>query len=232
MSTSAAIAHFEAISEWAFVAAADVGKGLFARSQLLPGQAIGEYAGPRLPLKMLQPGKGEYVLQIPDDETFIDGNWEHCSYKGKRSLAVYANHSAVPNAKLEHWPISSVDQGFELRDRMWLIATESVPAGGEIRIDYEAGGVSQYWMGAQPPETGWRSVRMKPPRPSDAPATVDHLERIKRGCKLLPVEVYALALCPQKAHVAEIVSASCVNVPVAVSLRRPSATGLGSRGWW
>ena len=46
---------------WAFVGFAGCGRGLFARSSLLQGQAICEYGGPRLPLHMLE---GQYVLQV------------------------------------------------------------------------------------------------------------------------------------------------------------------------
>jgi hypothetical protein len=95
------------MSEWAFVAPTQgCGLGLYARSALSAGQAVGEYGGPRLPLYLLQPGKGTYVLEVPDGETFIDGNWEHCPYDGPRFLAIYCNHSATPNAKFEHWPTS------------------------------------------------------------------------------------------------------------------------------
>ena len=48
---------------WAFVAPSDCGRGLFAMTNLLPGQAICQYSGPILPLPLLQ--KGEYVLQVP-----------------------------------------------------------------------------------------------------------------------------------------------------------------------
>ena len=47
---------------WAFVGFAGCGRGLFARSLILQGQAICEYGGPRLPLHMLE---GQYVLQVP-----------------------------------------------------------------------------------------------------------------------------------------------------------------------
>ena len=29
---------------------------------------------------------------------------------------------------------------------MWLVATEAIPAGGEIRVNYEAGDRSSYWQ--------------------------------------------------------------------------------------
>ena len=134
-----------AVSEWAFVTVTSekgLGLGLFARQNLVGGQAIGEYGGPRLPLELLQPGKGTFVLQVSDWETFIDGNWEHCPYEGPRSLAVFANHSAKPNARFEHWPLQlqSTSCATQLRDRMWLVATEPIQAGAEIRVDYASGG--------------------------------------------------------------------------------------------
>ena len=73
---------------------------------------------------------------MSDGETFIDGNWEHCTYDGPRFLAIFSNHSAVPNAKFEHWPMRLPSNKSELRDRMWLVATEPIEAGGEIRVDY------------------------------------------------------------------------------------------------
>jgi len=50
------------LSAWCFVAPSDFGLGLWAREALYPHQALGEYAGPRLPLSMHQ--RGEYVLGI------------------------------------------------------------------------------------------------------------------------------------------------------------------------
>ena len=133
--------NVRAVSEWAFVTVASeegLGLGLFARQHLATGQAIGEYGGPRLPLELLQHGKGTFVLQVSDWETFIDGNWEHCPYDGPRSLAIFANHSANPNAVFEHWPLQlqSTSCATQLRDRMWLVATEPIQAGAEIRVDY------------------------------------------------------------------------------------------------
>ena len=186
--------NVRAVSEWAFVTVASeegLGLGLFARQHLATGQAIGEYGGPRLPLELLQHGKGTFVLQVSDWETFIDGNWEHCPYDGPRSLAIFANHSANPNAVFEHWPLQlqSTSCATQLRDRMWLVATEPIQAGAEIRVDYESGGLSKYWEGPHPAETMWRSVRMKPPPPSECTPTLNHLERVLRGCTALPVEL-------------------------------------------
>ena len=40
------------LNAWCFVAGSDCGLGLWARSGLVAGQALGQYAGPRLPLQL------------------------------------------------------------------------------------------------------------------------------------------------------------------------------------
>ena len=65
--------------DFAFVGPADCGLGCFARVPLLPGQAIGEYGGPRLPLRFLE--HGGFALQVPGTAFFIDGNYENAPYK-------------------------------------------------------------------------------------------------------------------------------------------------------
>jgi hypothetical protein len=140
---------------------------------------------------MLQPGRGTYVLELPSEDIFIDGNWEHCPCSGPRSLGTYANHSAHPNAKFEHWPLplSEHDENSAMRNRMWLVATEPIPLGGEIRVNYEAGSFCSYWQGTIPSETPWRAVRRAPPLPPSAATPVlRHLSRILRGCTTLPLE--------------------------------------------
>lgn len=53
------------LSAWAFVAHTDCGLGLFARSSLVAGQQIAEYAGPRLPLESIS--QGNYALELPGE---------------------------------------------------------------------------------------------------------------------------------------------------------------------
>ena len=62
---------------------------------------------------------------------------------------------------------------------MLLISTEPVPAGGEIRVDYEGGG-SKYWLSGQAPpvESNWRELRLLPPPPSGAEAMPGSREHI------------------------------------------------------
>ena len=148
--------------------------------------------GPRLPLWLLEAGKGTYVLEVPNEDMFIDGNWEHCPYSGPRSLATYANHSSRPNAKFEHWPLKLAKEhgeSFEMRHRMWLVAIEPIPLGCELRVNYEAGALSSYWQGDLPAETQWRDVRVAPPLPpSHAKPVLHHLSRVLRGCTAMPLE--------------------------------------------
>lgn len=46
---------------------------------------------------------------------------------------------------------------------MWLVATEDIAKGQEIRFDYERGERGAYWHGAPPAETVWRDARAQPP---------------------------------------------------------------------
>ena len=143
----------------AFVASSDCGLGLYARIQLEPAEEICEYAGPVLPLRVLQ--KGEYVLRVPGTLFGVDGNCDNSPFETPRHAAIYANHSEHPNARLE---CKEVMKGTsELCFAMLIIAVEAIDAGQEIRIDYEGGEHDEYWMGAPPPETDWRLTRLPVP---------------------------------------------------------------------
>jgi len=164
------------LEAWCFVAPTDCGLGLFARSELVQGQAITSYEGPRLPLELIV--KGEFVLAVPGQEVAIDAAYENVTYNLRAdcpmSAAMRANHSRRPNAALEHWPT----RGDEL-DRLVLVARESIPAGAEVRFDYERGGRSgSYWGRHAPPETGWRHYRRQPPPPTCDEPIVDYLPRL------------------------------------------------------
>ena len=58
----------------------------------------------------------------------------------------------------------------ELRERMILIADKHIPAGSEIRVDYEAGGEGDYWKGQAPAETNWSGLYKPPPPPGYSPS--------------------------------------------------------------
>ena len=163
-----------------FVSTCDAGLGLFARSQLHSGQAIVEYWGPRLPIKQMKPHSA-YTLEIPNTGVFIDGNYEHfaggCPADRERSPAIYANHSRMPNCRLEHWPGANGKKA-----SLWLVANEPIVAGTELRFDYEEGG-SNYWQGHPPRESDWRSRRIAPPPPSGVEPTIDYLPQWLEGMR-------------------------------------------------
>ena len=163
----------------------------------------GRYSGPRLPVR-LHIG-GEYVFQIPGTSIMIDGASENSPFACERSPAIYANHSAAPNAQLEIWPV--LRPGLcELRSHAMLVATEPIEAGQEcvrpantqrissslpqsescislglrcrVRINYESG-ESDYWHGEPPTETKWREARVPIPPPALADPVYDRLQELQ-----------------------------------------------------
>ena len=73
---------------------------------------------------------------LPGTGTYIDGLWANCAYKGPVALAVYAAHSSsCPNARLELWTFPRTTLSDLVRHRLWLVASEPIPAGAEIRYD-------------------------------------------------------------------------------------------------
>ena len=119
---------------------------------------------------------------MPDTSFVVDGacenspNFGHC-----RSLAVYANHSHSPNARIEAWPVLRPGP-FEVRQRMMLVAAESIAAGEEIRINYEEGG-SSYWnaLGCAPVDGPWRLARVPPPPASGEEPVCDRLQELQEA---------------------------------------------------
>ena len=158
-----------------FVASCDAGLGLFARVALREGERVCEYDGPRIPTALHT--RGQYVLKVPGVEVVIDGRSENSPFKLPDTPGLMANHSAHPNAQLRYESSrNNLHQG-----TMWVIAREAIPAGSEVRIDYEDGAEpGSYWRllqqqgawhGPPPPETQWRSFRAPPlpPPPPDEP---------------------------------------------------------------
>ena len=145
-----------------FVSPCDCGLGLFVRGHVGPGQLICEYDGPRLPGRLQV--RGQYVLEVPGTSFVIDGASENSPFECERSPAVYANHSAAPNARLEKWAVPRAGP-LEVRERMVLVASEHIEPGQEVRINYEGGSVGTYWhvLGEVPAEGAWREARIRPP---------------------------------------------------------------------
>ena len=179
---------------WAFVADHPIldGRGLFARAPLQAGQAICEYGGPRLPTA-LQARDGKYVMQLPKTRIIVDGNCDNVGdYQLPRYAAIFANHSATPNARIEYWPdLSAIgSREYELSGHMWIVASEPIEQGQEIRFDYEAGGnVHDYWLPgvAKPIEGAWRDLRVPVvglPVPDEAAAAIDVLDALREASEL------------------------------------------------
>ena len=176
-------AAFGSVEAFCFVAPCDCGLGLFARAPLQAGQFIGEYGGPRLPLRLQV--QGRYVLQVLGTTIVIDGASENSPFDAPRSAAVHANHSARPNAHLESWPVLRPGP-LEVCQHVMLVATEAIEAGAEIRIDYENGGENgDYWKGAPPAETSaWRQARVPPPAASLDEPVYDRLVQLQAAAEL------------------------------------------------
>ena len=172
------------------------GLGLFARTALRPGQALGEFFGPRLPLRLLDPHKRRYALQIPGTKLFIDGNWEHSIADGPRAPVVFARGCSTsgaadnqptgaaddqPNGRIELWPIlKEGEQCF--RKELWLVAAEPISPGQEIRVDYAQLGAEYHIPPATPAGGGeaWRARRVATPGGGGYAPVLNQLRRLQR----------------------------------------------------
>ena len=172
-------AAFGPISSLCYVGPTDCDLGLFARCALPKDTPICEYAGPVLPRVWQRQHQG-YNLGIPggsggvgsaEAPFFIDGASEQAPFPTPRSLGPYANHSSArPNARYE-WRVAGAGMRapHALAGALWVVATERIPPGCEIRVNYEAAGSEgQYWkaLGIAPSEGNWKEVRLPPLPPA------------------------------------------------------------------
>ena len=168
---------FGPASALCYVAPTDCDLGLFARVHIPVGTPICQYAGPVLPVKWQK--QSGYNLGIPggsggvgsaDAPFFINGASEQAPFADAgRALGTYANHSCGhPNAYY-HWRVATKRSPHALAGALWIEATEPIPAGAEIRVNYEAEGrEGQYWhaLGITPREGNWKEIRLPPLPPA------------------------------------------------------------------
>ena len=135
------------LNEWAFVAPSSAsagcldGLGLFARVSLRAGQAIAEYSGARLPMRMLA-RRSLGTLIVAGSHTFIDGYRQNSPFgisplDGPLAAAVYA--AAAPaeeaNARLETWPMLRASMLDSVRQRLWLVDNQPEREVGVVVYD-------------------------------------------------------------------------------------------------
>ena len=96
------------------------GLGGFAKTALLRGAAVVEYAGRRITkaesLRLCEQGNG-FIFCL-DDEFDLDGN-------SPGNPARFLNHSCAPNCEAQR-------RG----GRIWIVALRDIPAGEEITFNY------------------------------------------------------------------------------------------------
>ena len=168
---------FGPISPLCYVAPTDCDLGLIARCNIPKGTPICEYAGPVLP-RTRQEQSG-YNLGIPggaggvgscDAPFFIDGDSSQAPFGDDgRSLGPYANHSSAAANAGYQWIVAKKHAPHALAGALWVTANEFIPAGSEIRTNYEAEGrAGQYWraLGITPLEGEWKSLRYPPLPPA------------------------------------------------------------------
>ena len=160
------------LSPFAFVSPGGSGTGLgtFARVRLQPGQAVGEFGGPRLPLRMcVRPSP--QVLLLPALNLFIDGASDNVPFACSSLPAVHVRRARHPNARLELWPVPRASVN-EVRQLVMLVAIAPVDAGAELRISDEPPqglGFAAGLDGAAAEEArsdAWKHVRMRTPPPT------------------------------------------------------------------
>ena len=213
--------HATWVDRFCFVARVDdvVGLGLFARVPCAKGQIVCEYGGPRLPTRLLT--HGAYALQVPNTQHFIDGHGENSPMPEltlPRYPATFANHSRLPNAEFLRRE-SVARSPWDVRFRLYIVATEPIPSGAEIRIDYENGRTSGYWneLGFTPSESEWRSRRLVTPTPSGA------LPRM-RGVGLVPASTAPTCIPPSSA--ADLIDEEDMDTEDGGARLRPSGGGV------
>jgi hypothetical protein len=112
------------------------GLGLFTAVERKAGERVVPYDGARVKFLGRKPSEafgGSYVLQITA-ATFIDAE-SHASGAGR-----FINMCRPENAKLlkrsQHSLNNCHFEWDEAEERAWVVATEAIPAGSELLVDY------------------------------------------------------------------------------------------------
>jgi hypothetical protein len=190
-----------------FVAPAREELGVFARQSLRSGQAIGEVGGPRLPVHPFLLYTDRAVV-IPasgaNEPVFIDTSGVNSPFHVPRlHPASNVGCAANPNARIEKWTVPDAGPT-DLGERMWLVASEDIEVGAEVRVDLKAfdGGNRR----PRPRDDGWRLVRLTPPPPSGQEPAFDGLAKLGSAASSKPPLLVAAS--PSDGAVEEVVGFS------------------------
>jgi uncharacterized protein len=109
------------LPEWLEIRSSPIhGTGVFARSLIRSGMRVIEYVGERISksesLRRCELGN-PYIFSVSDDFD-IDGEVEW-------NPARFINHSCSPNCEAQL-----------IRNRIWVVTLEEIPAGGELTFNY------------------------------------------------------------------------------------------------
>ncbi|MDX1965454.1 MAG: SET domain-containing protein [Pirellulales bacterium] len=102
---------------------AEFGQGVFATKKIRKGQVIGEVHGQ----VVLDPDyTSRYCMELGNGQTLEP-----------REPFRFLNHSCLPNCELIYYDPATIQPGQEhCLDKLFVQATRTIPAGGELLIDY------------------------------------------------------------------------------------------------
>jgi hypothetical protein len=124
---------------------------------------------------------------------------------------------------------------------MVLVATEPIPPGGEVRIDYEVDTHRPtYWLGGTgpPKETEWRDLRVPTPPPTPEEPVIRRLTKLIAmiamiAVRRLTVELIAMIALIVVRRLTELrlAAASCTPPPPCTEPQQPQATVKVADTW-
>jgi len=135
-----------------------------------------QVGGPRLPVQPFLK-RTDRALVIPSvgaiEPVFIDCGGANSPFSVPALYpAAMVACSTQPNARIEKWAVPDAASG-ELQERMWLVATEPIAAGAEVRVDVKTfdGALRRTRLR----EHDWRSLRLALLPPSGEEPVYDGL---------------------------------------------------------